>query len=67
VQRYSSSTGFNVQVTDANKLSLAIGWGLGEWMNVVGAVRGLANGYGALNEGSPSPCDGVAADLVFIS
>ena len=38
-------------------------------MNTVGAVRGLAKGYGALNEESPAPCNGVhgAADLVFIS
>jgi len=42
---------------------------LGEWTNVVGAVIGLAKGYGTLNKGNPSPCDGVcgAADLVFIS
>ena len=38
------STGFNMWVTDTNELSLAIGWGLDECMNIVGAVGGLANG-----------------------
>jgi len=56
-------------VTDANKLSLVIGQGLGKWTNIAGAVIGLVKGYGTLNEGSPSPCNRVhgAANLVFIS
>ena len=54
-------------VTDANELSLVIGQGLGEWMHAVGEVRGLAKGYGTLNEGSPSPCNGVHGDANLVS
>src|SRR5882724_11709199 len=38
MQRYSSSTGVNLCVIDANGLSPVIGQGFGEWINVIGAV-----------------------------
>jgi len=48
VQRYSSSAGVNLQVVDTIGLSPVIGWGFGEWIKVVGAIRGLATGYSSL-------------------
>ena len=48
VQRYSSSTGVNLWVVDMIGLSPVISWGFGEWMKVVGAIGGLATGYGFL-------------------
>jgi len=44
VQRYSSLARVNIRVLDANGSSPVIGWGFGEYTNVVGAVRGLAIG-----------------------
>jgi len=42
-----------------NGLSPEIGQGSGEWMNVTGAVRGLATGYGSLNIDGPCIRDGM--------
>ena len=39
MQRYSSSTGVNLCVINANGLSPVIDQGFGEWINVIGAVR----------------------------
>jgi len=53
VCKYSSSAWVNLCVTVTNGLSPEIGWGSGKWMNITGAVGGLATGYGSLNVDGP--------------
>ena len=59
VCKYSSSAQVNLCVPATNGLSPEIGQGSGKWMNVSGAVGGLATGYCSLNFDGPCILDSV--------
>jgi len=59
VCKYSSSSWVNLCVAATNGLSLELGQGSSEWMNITGTVGRLATGYGSLNVDSPCIRDGM--------